>query len=410
MIEDWDFKTANTKEYTHCFHNYPAMMIPQIARRLLARYAKNAQWLFDPYCGTGTSLVEANLHGIKAVGTDLNPLARLIAQTKTTPIQLIDLEHYLTEFKTYIVTLKPGHQLFSATLPTFKNIDYWFATDIQRQLAMVKIYLEQIESKAIQNFFKIAFSETVRESSWTRNSEFKLYRMTEKQRATFKPDVFGMMLTKLQRNQQGLQQFMRCCKNKTATSQVMAFNTVETIPLDLVNKFDVVITSPPYGDSRTTVAYGQFSRLSSQWLAFAEAVQVDKLLMGGQRQRGERYHNGGYDLNNELQQISHHDEKRAQEVQVFFNEYAHSIAHVAQAIKPGGYACYVVGNRTVKGVQLPMHRVTEQLFSVHGFEHLTTIQRNIPHKRMPSKNSPTNVSGAIGATMGKEHIVIMRRL
>ena len=31
----WNFKTANTKEYTHCYHNYPAMMISQIANRLI---------------------------------------------------------------------------------------------------------------------------------------------------------------------------------------------------------------------------------------------------------------------------------------------------------------------------------------------------------------------------------------
>ena len=32
---DWDFRDADTKEYTHSFHIYPAMMIPQIARRLI---------------------------------------------------------------------------------------------------------------------------------------------------------------------------------------------------------------------------------------------------------------------------------------------------------------------------------------------------------------------------------------
>ena len=62
-VEDnsWDFLTSNTKEYSHCYHIYPAMMIPQIARRVLKDYApNNTSILFDPYCGTGTSLVEAN--------------------------------------------------------------------------------------------------------------------------------------------------------------------------------------------------------------------------------------------------------------------------------------------------------------------------------------------------------------
>jgi site-specific DNA-methyltransferase (cytosine-N4-specific) len=82
----WDFVGANTKQFTHCYHNYPAMMIPQIAERILSKYGEDSHLLFDPYCGTGTSLVEANLKGINAIGTDLNPLARLIAKTKTTKI------------------------------------------------------------------------------------------------------------------------------------------------------------------------------------------------------------------------------------------------------------------------------------------------------------------------------------
>ncbi|MEM9687311.1 MAG: DNA methyltransferase, partial [Bacteroidota bacterium] len=66
----WDFRKANTKQVTHCFHTYPAMMIPQIAEKLLSKYGNNSKRLFDPYCGTGTSLVEANIKDINAIGTD----------------------------------------------------------------------------------------------------------------------------------------------------------------------------------------------------------------------------------------------------------------------------------------------------------------------------------------------------
>ena len=62
ISDSWDFTTANTKEYTHSYHTYPAMMIPQIARRLIEDYkTADTQLIFDPYCGSGTSLVEAKL-------------------------------------------------------------------------------------------------------------------------------------------------------------------------------------------------------------------------------------------------------------------------------------------------------------------------------------------------------------
>lgn len=62
--ETWDFRKSNTKEYTHCFHAYPAMMIPQVARRIIENYGKSAKTLFDPYCGTGKSLFTINLVSI----------------------------------------------------------------------------------------------------------------------------------------------------------------------------------------------------------------------------------------------------------------------------------------------------------------------------------------------------------
>lgn len=100
--ESWDFRKANTKELTHCFHSYPAMMIPQVARRIIKNYGKEGDVLFDPYCGTGTSLVEANIKNISAIGTDLNPLARLIATAKTTKINSDLLNSEINNFINYL--------------------------------------------------------------------------------------------------------------------------------------------------------------------------------------------------------------------------------------------------------------------------------------------------------------------
>jgi DNA modification methylase len=91
-LDDWTFNGASTRELTHCYHDYPARMIPQVAGKLLDSFGVSAKYLFDPYSGSGTSLVEANIRGINAFGTDLNPLARLIAKAKTaTPdIELLE--------------------------------------------------------------------------------------------------------------------------------------------------------------------------------------------------------------------------------------------------------------------------------------------------------------------------------
>jgi DNA modification methylase len=97
-IDDWTFNGASTRELTHCYHDYPARMIPQVAAKLFYMYGNAAELIFDPYCGTGTSLVEGLIKGINGIGTDLNPLACLIARTKTMIIEPDKVYRYILEF------------------------------------------------------------------------------------------------------------------------------------------------------------------------------------------------------------------------------------------------------------------------------------------------------------------------
>ena len=405
---DWDFKGADTKSLTHCFHSYPAMMIPQIAGRLIDLYGKGARTLMDPYCGTGTSLVEANARGINAKGSDLNPLARLIASAKTCRSPAARMAPHMQRMRDKL--LSGGLGAFpTAPAPAFPNMDFWFPKNVRNKLAAVKFHIGQIADTGVRNFLLVAFSETVRECSYTRNGEFKLYRMTEQQRKKFDPDVFGIFAAKMERNYAGLREFVNAVQNDSYT-QVFEFNSADEIPAATVppESVDVVVTSPPYGDSGTTVAYGQFSRLANEWLGFANAAAVDRRLMGGHKPQ-ELLPLGDAALTDAVGKIAAAHHKRALEVCGFYRDYRRSIGNVAATIKPGGFACYVVGNRKVKGVVLPTDHATESYFQENGFTRERVFIRNIPNKRMPSRNSPTNISGATDDTMCREHIVVMRK-
>lgn len=401
--ESWDFRRSDTKTYTHCFHSYPAMMIPQVAGRLLDKYGQNARRVLDPFCGTGTSLVEANLRGVAAVGVDLNPLACLIARAKTTVINLQKLDLYLKNFNDFLFAARFNGMKSEVELPAFPNIDFWFDKQIQHDLAIIKKYITEIAETDVQNFFKVGFSGTVREVSWTRNGEFKLYRMTEEQRRRFQPDIFGTMEAKLARNRKGLQTFEASKKSSETTVYRKA---ASEIVFD--SSFDLILTSPPYGDSRTTVAYGQYSRLSNQWLDFENVSSLDNSLLGGKTSKQSIEFESKV-LRETLETIGAKDEKRALEVTSFYTDYQKSIKNVARAVRTGGFACFVVGNRRVKGVNLPTDEITSDFFAENNFCHVETIVRNIPNKRMPSKNSPTNIVGVKDDTMSQEFIVVLQK-
>lgn len=405
----WDFRTADTKVFTHCFHNYPAMMIPQIAGRLIDNYGKKNDVLFDPYCGTGTSVVEANLRDINTISTDINPLARLITNAKSTVIPLQVLDFYLKDFNGYIFQYKFGIKNGIVPVPDFPNIDFWFSEQVKKDLARIKHYIEKIEDEKVTNFFKVAFSETIREASLTKNSEFKLVRMKGSQLEKFSPDVFAIFERKILRNRSGLKDFIEQVKTQKK-NQVCNFDTINDIPKKIIKdeSIDLIVTSPPYGDSRTTVAYGQFSRLSNQWLELEDASQVDNNLMGGRRAKEfEKF--GVKELDKQIEKIGNKDEKRALDVISFYHDYKISISNVAKTIAKGGTVVYVVGNRRVKDEELPTDIATAKFFELYGLNHTETIIRNIPSKRMPKENSPSNVVGAKNTTMNCEYIVTMKK-
>jgi len=70
-----------TLPYTHGFHSYPARFHPLLVRALLDGVPRGAA-LLDPFCGSGTTLVEGLARGLTCRGTDLNPLAVLLARQK----------------------------------------------------------------------------------------------------------------------------------------------------------------------------------------------------------------------------------------------------------------------------------------------------------------------------------------
>lgn len=67
---------------THGFHSYPARMHPAVAQGVLEAYATRGDRVLDPFCGSGTVLVESLVAGMRSRGVDLNPIAIRLAGVK----------------------------------------------------------------------------------------------------------------------------------------------------------------------------------------------------------------------------------------------------------------------------------------------------------------------------------------
>ena len=394
----YDFKGENYSTYFPNLHRYPATMLPQIGIELFKELKINKHRLLDPYCGTGSSVLAGIASGFSEFhGFDINPLAILIAKSRYTKLNTKKLFNYRKNLECAVY-----YEEETILPPPVTNIDFWFSKRTIKDLSVIRSsILEEIDSKKYQSLFWLAFSETVRFVSYTRNSEFKLYRMSEEKRKSFHPDVFELYFKNLDKILNiYIKTYLHLLKK-----QKFQFYSEEFMYKK--NKYDAVLTSPPYGDSRTTVAYGQFSTLSNEWIGFPNSRKIDSKLMGGGRVK-TLYDRGV--LSSPIKKIDKIDHKRALEVSSFYMDLEKSIRGVSRAITEKGFSIYVVGNRTVKNVTLPTDQFIAEQFEKNALRHILTYERSISSKVMPAQNSPTNIVGKKVNTMHKEYIIVCQKV
>ena len=424
--EDWTFRDISTKEYTHGFHQYPARMHPEIAKRLIEKYAiKSSDIVFDPFMGSGGVLVESMLHGNNSVGIDLNPFAVLLATVKTTPLDAAKLE---TTFNQIILDSKKDKKNkieydnapnFLPKKPKEKSLKFWYQDDALRDLQILKNHVFLTKDKKTRDFFKICFSLATRKVSFQKNSIYKIYRMKPDKRELFKPNV--------------LDEFSKICKNNIKNmnefSNTLGINYSKATPI-LGNTFaapelldgkkpTLVVTSPPYGDHGTTVAYGQFSRHPGMWLELEdndELFAVDSNGLGGQKKKSiEDLHSETLDKT--LKKIKEKDSQvpkekthanRTADVYSFFYDLDKCFDKISQVLKPKqSHCCFVVANRTVRREKIPTDVICVELAKKYGFKYVDTIYRTIANKAMSLKNAPENIVYFNKSnTMTEESIII----
>lgn len=81
---------GKVNESPHAFYKYPARFAPTFAREVIRSFSSEGEVVLDPFCGGGTTLLEAMSMGRRAAGMDVSTLATFIARAKTTPLSVHD--------------------------------------------------------------------------------------------------------------------------------------------------------------------------------------------------------------------------------------------------------------------------------------------------------------------------------
>lgn len=434
---DWNFEGAHTQAYTHGLHAYPARMIPQIPETLLVYFMQEGiiqpgDTLYDPFAGSGTSLVEARRAGLHGEANDINPLACLVTLAKARPLELEVLEaSHRTLFDGLSQRLEQIRNDFhtdSLSLDAPNIREGWFPEPQLSELITIRERIFDLQQdlrtstsipegsiEEVIRFLQVSLSSITRRISYQRNGEYKRYRIPEEQRQSHDPDVYSIFKSKVEKDIASMRDYSAIVDHSLsshvhyADSRSATKNGPDSVG---PNSADIVITSPPYGDHQTTVAYGQFSQdpaIIAGRFGYDEMKQVDKAGLGGA---------SGLDPLADLEHYSEvltetlamlrQTDGRSDDALDFFTDYYAVMEQVAKILKPGQPVAWVVANRTMSRVNIPTHLITRELCEHLGYSHLVTLPREIPTKTLPWENAPENIPDQKGELMAEENIVVMQ--
>lgn len=373
--ESWNYADADTQELTHGIHRYSGKFIPQIAARAIRMLTAPGEFVVDPYCGSGTTLLEAALLGRRALGVDLNPLAILIAETKTTPVSVGGLVALRRELSSRLEQVGSRHDLplFSppaaARAPSraesdLRLSDPWFAKWFQRpvleELIAIDHAIEDVADSRCRGVARVAFSDILRRSS---NAHSGYPNVMFDRAAPVKPRPIGQFLKTLE----------RVCEMVASLDAVRArWEDVEVrrgsaLNLELgESTVDAVVTHPPYIGS---IPYAEYGALSLKWLGH-DPKELDRELTGGRRQS-------------------------ADVVERFREGYRGMLMESRRVLRPGRCVFLLVGNPVVKRELVDVAQMTVELARDVYLEVTARAERSGMNRRANK--------------MGAEHIIVLKK-
>ena len=359
----------NKERYTHLIHTYPAKLLSNIPYYFLMTedFCPHGGIVLDPFCGTGTVLLEAALSGRQAWGADANPLAVLISKVKTT---YISKEILLRSLSTILNRAERSREM-----PRMSSmIEGWFSDSTVTQLFRLQQSIEKIKNTKQKNFFLLCLSNLIRKVSYADPTiavpvHLNPNRFAEgserRETATFRletlkaVDVYdkfeGICRLNIERinSLKGVKKInMAEVVSNDARHLTKHLTDEEVIP---DNTVDLILTSPPYAGAQK---YIRASRLNLFWMGMTDAAEIRNI--DGKNIGREDYHKKEYDkkyttsidaADRVLEELYCKGKKeRACIVGNYLNEMKVALDESYRVLKPGGHMIIIIGNNTVCGL------------------------------------------------------------
>ena len=341
--QDWTFPNSNTRYGPHGLHPYPAKFIPQVPRHLLrSLYPGEDTFILDPFCGSGTTLVEAALAGCPSIGVDLNPLACLIAKVKTTR-----LETSLADAAAHVV----GSARSNPEIPRIPRLDHWFSAGAQLGLASLVEQIDRWPEQDLRDALRIALSSIVVRVS-RQESDTRYAAVDNEVDVT---DVHYLFQAAADRIGKALAStwgpLIRHPQPLLLHQDILQIEDPTRLP-----RISLVITSPPYPNA---YEYWLYHKYRMYWLGM-DPLTVRKHEIGAR----PKYF------------------RKNPETALDFEQQMNTVFSLLQScLLKGGHACFQIGNSRIHGKIIDSAELLRRAARRAGFTEVLTLDREIPTHR-----------------------------
>jgi DNA modification methylase len=353
---DWDFPGGPSSDSLARIHWYPARFVPQVPGILIGYFSERGQTILDPFCGSGTSVVEGLRAGRYAIGGDTNPVASLITRAKCLDLSEKDFDGYRQALIARITgVFAPQRATEELAIPNIAENRGWYEDGTLRELVAVWSGIQSVGGP-YKDLGVAAFSATLKSVSsqdkhwgWVCDNVKPTSLVYRPAYTSFvrKLTDFGAAVTAASVERMAL------FPNVSLRQKVEIFTgpCATCLATRADSSVDMVVTSPPYFG---VTDYIRSQRLTMLWLDY----DLDALKASESGARYKRF--------------------RKDPLPGYLEDMRASFAEIARVLKPGGMCCIVIGESPRRA---PYLDAFAQLLSAVGLVLEDELSRHITKQR-----------------------------
>ena len=412
----------------HNSFRYPAKFHPPVARALIEQFSEPGQTVLDPFCGSGTALVEGLAIGRSAVGTDIDPLAVLVASAKVRRLDLDQIDALVVRLRDSVTAMREadssrwgGFELdideaehaaaamaVAPHIPPLPRMEHWFRRRVVIQLAAIRGLVAAQQDVRVRQFLTLCFASIIRNASNADPVPVSGLEVTShmrrKEAAGRLIDPYTLFVTAMAKNAAAQRTFAGArregCTARVATADARFLSERGTGPVN------AVVTSPPY---LAAVDYYRRHTLEMYWLGLTPSANARREVMPryiGRDRVGMVYMDslethGSRTAADWLPSFPDIRPERARAFQHYCASMDAVFGRMAAIVRPGAAIVFVVGDVRFCGRPVSMVELLGELASPH----LALVERIW----YPLANRYMSYSRKNEADINADHVLVFER-